>query len=296
MHRHLSRLTRLSLASAIGLGTIAFAVPAFAEDATPLPVAEPIVASQNGPEAVAEGAISKLTVDPATRLADIQAKGAAAIAKRQTTLSELTAKLAAQTTDCGSNGAMTAEVAATSAGLATVGANLQTVTDLTAAKTLYRSIFTDYRVYLLVSPKAGKVIRCDAQIARNAALTADAAKLQAAIDEAKAKGVDTTAAQAAKDAAVAQLAGIVPANALNGVMGLVPDKGDKAVQAANTAALNASDKILDANFASQKSVHQQLISARKLLSGTAQAARAVAKTERAAAKAARVAARSTKKH
>jgi hypothetical protein len=48
-------------------------------------------------------------------------------------------------------------------------------------------------------------------------------------------------------------------------MGLVPDKGDKAVQAANAAALKASDTALDGTYASQKSVNSQYNNVRILL-------------------------------
>lgn len=265
-----------------GLGTAAYA-----QSDTTVLAPEPVVPTQNDPAAKAEGAVSKSTVDPATRLAEIKAKGATKISERQTTLTSMQGRLAQQTKDCGSNAAMSAEIASTSASLATVGTSLAAATDVNAAKVLYKSIFIDHRVYLLVAPKAGKVIRCDSQLARTDALTAEAAKLQTAIDEAKAKGVDTAAAQAAKDAATALLATINPAPALGGIMGLVPDKGDKAVQASNTAALNAADAALDASSAQQRSVNQQLDAARKLLresSSTTRSSVAVAKKADAAAK------------
>ena len=143
-----------------------------------------------------------------------------------------------------------------------------------------RSIFINYRVYMLVAPKAGKVIRCDVQVLRNEALTVEGAKLQVSIDEAKAKGVDTTAAQAAKDAAMAQLAGINPSVALPPIMGLVPDKGDKAVAASNTAALSSADAVLDGTYGAQKSVNAQFVAARKALRSSASATREVKKTPR----------------
>jgi hypothetical protein len=256
----------LAVAAVVGFAAMTGSVAVADTESSTLPP-EPVVPTQNDPAARAEGTISKSTVDPATRLAEIKAKGAAEIAKRQATLSSLQARLAQQTKDCGSNAAMATEMTTTSASLTTVGTNLAAATDLGGAKTLAKSIFIDHRVYLLVAPKAGKVIRCDGQLVRNDALSAEATKLQTAIDEAKAKGVDTTAAQAAKDAAVALLITINPAPALGGIMGLVPDKGDKAVQASNTAALNAADAALDASAAQQRSVNQQLDAARKLLRG-----------------------------
>jgi hypothetical protein len=261
---------RLVLASAVAVTSMGFATPAFADDdaskSTLVLVGEPAVASQKGPEAVAEGLLNRSSVDLETQLTAVKAKGVAALAQRQKTLADLVGKLAAQTKDCGSNGAMSAQIGAANTGLAGVGAALAASTDINAAKTLYRTIFTDFRIYLLVAPQTGKVIRCDVFLARNEALTAEAAKLQLAIDAAKLRGANTAAAQAAKDAAVAQLGTILPANSIVGVTALIADKGDSAVQASNTAALDKSDAALDASAAAQRSVNAQFDAARKLLS------------------------------
>ena len=263
------RSVRLVLVSAVAVTSMGFAAPAFADDDSSKPtlvlVGEPIVASQKGPEAVAEGVVNRSSVDLETQLTAVKAKGVAALAQRQRTLADLLGKLAAQTKDCGSNAAMSAQIGAANTGLAGVGAALAASTDINAAKTLYRTMFTDFRVYLLVAPQTGKVVRCDVLLARNEALTAEGARLQLSIDAAKLRGANTAAAQASKDAAVAQLGTILPANSIVGVAALIPDKGDPAVQASNTAALNNSDAALDANVAAQRSVNAQFDAARKLL-------------------------------
>ncbi len=263
------RSVRLGLVSAVAVSSLGFAAPAFADDVTSTPtlvlIAEPVVASQKGPEAVAEGVVNRSSVDAEGQLTAVKAKGAAAIAQRQRTLADLVGKLGAQTKDCGSNGVVSAQLGAAATGLAGVGTALGASTDINAAKTLYRSIFIDFRVYLLVAPKTGKIVRCDVLLARNEALTAEGARLQAAIDAAKLRGANTGAAQAAKDTAIAQLATIVPANSIVGVAALVPDKGDSAVQLSNTTVLNNSDGALDANAAAQRSVNAQFDVARKLL-------------------------------
>lgn len=264
------RSVRLVLASAVGVASLGFAAPAFADDdsskSTFVLVAEPIVASQKGPEATAEGVVNRSTVDLETQLTAVKAKGAAAIAQRQRTLADLVGRLGAQTKDCGSNAVMSAQIGAATTGLAGVGVALGASTDINAAKTLYRTIFTDFRIYLLVAPQTGKIVRCDVLLSRNEALTAEGARLQLSINAAKLRGANTAAAQAAKDAAIAQLGTVVPANSIVGVVGLVPDKGDPAVQLANTVALNNSDAALDANAAAQRSVNLQFDAARKLLS------------------------------
>ena len=282
------RFAAAALTIAMIAGAFGSAPRASADDSSPLPVAEPVVPSQNSPDATSESLVTKSSVDPTVRLADVKAKGAAAIAKRQTTLAEVAGRLGSQTKDCGSNAAMAAELTASATSLTSVGASLSAATDLKAAKTLYRSIFIDHRVYLVVAPKAGKVIRCDNQLLRNEALATEGAKLQVSIDEAKAKGVDTTAAQALKDAAMAQLAGINPAAALPGVIGLVPDKGDKTIQASNAAALRSSDAVLDGTYGAQKAVNAQFAAARKALANAA----SITRTSK---KAAAVETRTTKK-
>jgi hypothetical protein len=260
------RSVRLVLVSAVAVTSLGFAAPAFADDASSTPtlvlVAEPVVASQKGPEAVAEGVVNRSSVDVETQLTAVKAKGAAAIAQRQRTLADLVGKLGAQSKDCGSNAAISAQIGAAATGLAGVGVALGASTDINAAKTLYRTIFTDFRIYLLVAPQTGKIVRCDVLLARN---EAEGARVQAAIEAAKLRGANTAAAQAAKDAAIAQLGTILPANSIVGVAALVPDKGDPAVQLSNTTALNNSDAALDANAAAQRSVNAQFDVARKLL-------------------------------
>jgi hypothetical protein len=264
IRKTLRRTAPFALTSLLILGAAPAAIAdSGGSSSTPIPVSEPVVQSQNSPEAQSEAAISK-AVAP-SNLNDLKAKGAAEIAKRQRTLNDLAAKLGAQTTDCGSNAAMTNEVRNSSVSLATVGVNLAGSADPVAARALYRSIFNDHRIYILVAPKAGKVLRCNAILARSAALTNEAAALQVKLDAAKAGGADTTAAQATKNAGLTLLGTVNVTAVLAPIMGLVPDKGVDSVQASNTAALKAADVALDAAYAIQKQVHSQFEAARKLL-------------------------------
>jgi hypothetical protein len=258
------RMTRYSLTSAASIVMLlAISSPAGAVDApTPLPVPEPSVATPASPQAAAEittPATSTLT------LPSIQANGAAAIAKRQVTLSGLATKLSAQTKDCGTTAAMQAEIARTSTGLSTLGVALASTTDITAARTLYRQIFFEYRVYALVEPKAGIVQRCATQLSRNDALSAEAIRLQGLIDRAAASGLNTVVAQTAKNSAVATLAGINPIPSQSGATYLVPDRGDKALLAANTAALKSANGQLNDTLRLQRTVNSQLDAVRAAL-------------------------------
>ncbi len=264
IRKHLfTRTAPLALTVLFVLGSAPAAFADSTGDTAPLPVSEPIVPSQNSAEATSEADAAKRPA-PAN-LNDLKSKGAAEIAKRQKTLNDIAGKLAAQTTDCGSNAAMSTQVASTSTSLASVGVNLAAATDPVAARTLYKSIFIDHRVYILVAPKAGKVLRCDAVLARTVALTTNGATLQAKIDAAKASGVDTTAAQASKDLGSALLLTVNPTGALTPIIGLVPDRGVEAVRLSNSAALKAADTALDGSLATQKQVHAQFEAARKLL-------------------------------
>jgi hypothetical protein len=256
------RKTSFAIAALLVLGS---APAAFADESNsnPVPVADPTSQSQNSPEAQSEAASANAAA-PAN-INDVKSRGAAEIAKRQKSLADAAGKLAAQTTDCGYNAAMGNEIKNTSVSLATVGVNLAGTVDPAAAKTLLKSIFIDHRVYALVLPKAGKVLRCDAILARTAAITTNAATFQTKLDAAKTSGVDTTAAQAGKNTAMTLLGTVNPAPIVAPIMGLVPDKGVDTVLASNRTALQTADAGLDAAVAVQKSVHQQLETARKTL-------------------------------
>ena len=287
---NLSRKTTQRTAALLGLGLIASmglaAAPASADDLTAPPVPT---------QASAEAVLEKAGPSVELKLVVIRSKGAAEIAKRQISLTTTQAKLAAVTTDCGFNAARTGEITATASGLAGLGAQLAATTDLATARTLYSKIFTEYRVYLVVLPKAGKALRCDHYLVRIADFNADAVKLQTTIDAAKAGGADTTAAQALKDAGVATVAALNPTGAITPCMALVPDRGDKAVQAANAAALVSCDGALDAVGAGLKSGRGQLDQARAALRSAKATDKASDKTARQAQKAADKAARDAQK-
>lgn len=269
-------LLSLAVVGAALVGT----TPASADDT----VVTIVVPTQNAPEAIAEKAIPPVEL----KLVVIRSKGAAEIAKRQASLANSQAKLASQKADCGFNAARAAEMTATSTGLATLGGQLAATTDLPTARTLYGRIFTDHRVYLVVLPKTGNAMRCDNMVESIAKFNESALKLQTEIDAARAKGADTTAAQILKDSAAALVAGQNPTAAITPCAGLVPDKGDKTVQAANAAALQGCDASLDAISANLKSARAQLEQARAALK-TARA------TDKASDKASDKAAREAKR-
>ena len=291
--RSVATLALVGLAGTLGSFGLS-ASPAFADDAPAPAIVEPVapvVATQASPEAVAEKSITPVDL----KLTVIRSKGAAEIAKRQISLSSSQTKLAGQTTDCGFNAARSGEMTATSTGLATLGSQLAATTDLATAKSRYVKIFTDFRVYLVVLPKTGNAIRCDFLSLSITQFNTAAAKLQVEIDAVKAGGGDTTAAQALKNSAVATVAPLNPTAAITPCAGLVPDKGDKAVQAANATALSGCDASLDAIGVSMKSARSQLNQSRAALKGARSADRDADKAKREADKAAREAKKDAEK-
>ena len=283
--RSVATLALVGLAGTLGSFGLS-ASPAFADDAPVLAIVEPVapvVATQASPEAVAEKSITPVDI----KLTVLRSKGAAEIAKRQISLNSSQTKLAGQTTDCGFNAARSGEMAATSTGLAALGSQLAATTDLATATSLYGKIFTDFRVYLVVLPKTGNAMRCDFFVKSITEFNTAAAKLQVEIDAVKAGGGDTTAAQALKNSAVATVAPLNPTAAITPCAGLVPDKGDKAIQAANATALSGCDASLDAIGVSMKSARSQLNQSRAALKGARSADRDADKAKREADKDAR---------
>jgi hypothetical protein len=256
---------------------------------TPVPIT-PVLTPETviGGVATVEATAEASPHSTAGSLAELKAKGAKDIAVRQKTLADSLAKLASQPKDCGFNATMAAEIQRTAASLANVGQALATTADLNAAKTLYRSIFIDHRVYLVVRPKASAVVRCDSQLVRNDKLANEGVQLQQRIDALRAKGIDTTAAQNTKNAALATLSTINPAPAVAAVMGIAPDRGDKNIQAANTAAFKAADAALDNTANLQRQVDKQLDQVRRSINENNRSAdQAAREAERNARKAER---------
>ena len=254
----LAATTTATLFVAVGALAVGLATPARAQTVSIIFV-EPVVPTQNDVAAVAE---NQVATTPA-RLADVKANAATEIAKRQRTLSELTGRVSVSTRDCGSNTAMLGEISSTASRLTALGQTIAAEADLTRARAEFQEIYTSFRVYLLVAPKAGKVVRCDAQLVRMDELRAKAAQIQATLNATRASGADVAAPQLALTQALASLGALNPAVAMSGIIGLVPDRGVDSVRAANSAALKASDGILDATNKALRDVNEQLDRVRK---------------------------------
>jgi hypothetical protein len=186
-------------------------------------------------------------------LAALKAKAAEAIAKRQRDLATWSAKVSSQTTDCGQNAAVLSRIGATQAGLTLLGTSIAAAATTDVAKPLYQQIFTHQRVYLVVSPVVHTALACDAQFARASRQATNVTELNTKIAAAKAKGVNTAAAEAlvAQVGPLTEAGKSASAAAAASLSGIAPDQGNEATKTANgTAVTNARNgiKTADASF------------------------------------------------
>ncbi len=138
-----------------------------------------------------------LTAAQTKALTNLKTRGAAEIDRRVTNLTAANAKLAssAKLTPADKT-ALSGQVNDELTALTQLRAKLTADTDLATARTDVQSIVTDYRVYVLMLPKARLVAAVDRLIVTQGDLTSLSARLKTKIDAAKAAGKDTTAMQA----------------------------------------------------------------------------------------------------
>ena len=131
----------------------------------------------------------------------LRAFGDCEIARRNTTLNDLAAKVtASKTLTSADAAALSSEIASTRSGLAGLKTTIDSETGLVALRADIAKIATDYRVYLLVVPQVNLVSAADTVMAAQAKFSKVNDALAARIAAAKAAGKDTNAAQADLDA------------------------------------------------------------------------------------------------
>jgi hypothetical protein len=206
---------RLGAAALVAGATLVAAAPAWA--ATPTPTDPP----------------------PPSRLVELKAKADEAVKDRLAQIDKLTGRLNSAGADCGQNADVLGQLGADRAGLQSLDATIQAETDGAKAVAEYRRIFTDFRIYWLQTPKTSEVVACDRVSKADSTLTSLRQKVQARVDEAKAKGYDVTKAQAALDDMGSKLTAATASagQASSSVADLQPDKGDRSVLSFNLAAL-----------------------------------------------------------
>ena len=119
----------------------------------------------------------------ATRLANIKAKGAAEITRRLDSLNAAVTKINGLARITASDKAyLLSEINNEISGLTALQSKLAADTTLSQAITDAQSIYTEYRVYALVLPKAWLVATADSQLVTEGNLTTLAQKLQSRIN------------------------------------------------------------------------------------------------------------------
>ena len=131
----------------------------------------------------------------------LRAFGDCEIDRRLTLLGTLASRVSGSTTLTDADRlALSTGISSTVSGLTALRATIDGETDVDALKADIRKIVTDYRVYVLVTPKTGLVIAADTLQVGYTKFDAVDQRLADAIAAAKAAGKDTTKAQADYDA------------------------------------------------------------------------------------------------
>lgn len=186
------------------------------------------------------GAASTVTAtgDKAQTVKDDAAQ---AIAKRQAQLVTLGQRLSASPA-CDTDGHVAGIITADQSGLAALGDEIAADTDPATLATDVRSIFTDFRIYAVVTPQANTATARGHIGTASRTLSGDLASADQLIAAAKSAGRDTAAAEAAAADMATQLdAATGPAqDAAAKVAALQPDRGDTGVASANAAAVKAA--------------------------------------------------------
>jgi len=188
---------------------------------------------------VAAPAFAQTDPPPPAKLTELKARADEAVKDRQSQIDKLSGRLNGAGADCGQNADVGGQLASDKSGLQALDATIQAETDGRKAVAEYRQIFTDFRIYWLQTPKTSEVVACDRESKADATLASLKAKIQARVDEAKAKGYDVSGAQSALDDMGAKLTDATShaRQASSSVGDLQPDKGDRSLLSSNFAAL-----------------------------------------------------------
>lgn len=202
-----------ALASAVAIAVLASSGGA-AYSAGPGPVA-------GGPAGVGACKTQASVVRSGATVADLQTFGDCEIARRLTTLDQLSAAVRASNGLTSSHAAsLTGDIAAARSGLNGLSATLDSLTRLAPARAAILQIVNGYRVYLLLGPQVRLTIAADSELALKPHFDQLASTLADRISAAQAHGKDVRAAQTALAAmksavaAAAVVATAVPAKLL----------------------------------------------------------------------------------
>jgi len=184
-------LAAAGLLVTLAAGTVSAVAP------SPLPAEPPTDSARCVQPAQGEGVDS---------VGNLRRFGDCEVDRRLALLDRLASNLAGSTalTDT-HRAALAAEITATTAGLTALRSTIDHETDVDALRADVKRIATDYRVYLLVAPKARLVVVADRLASGYDRFDTVEQRLADAIATAKAAGKDVATAQAAYDAMTASV-------------------------------------------------------------------------------------------
>jgi hypothetical protein len=194
-----------------------------------------------------------------TRAARAKEKAAQEIDRRIASLNTLVARITAMSkvADTLKTNIKT-NVQAQIDGLTALKTKIEADTDLATLKTDVKSVTDSYRIYMLVMPQTRITAAADRMATVINMMFGVGTKLQARINSAKASGADTAALEATLVDLGAKLSSAQThaTAAVNLIVALTPDNGDKTVMASNEAAIKNAQKEIKAG-------HEDLVAGRK---------------------------------
>ena len=194
-----------------------------------------------------------------TRAARAKEKAAQEIDRRIASLNALVARITAMSkvADTLKTNIKT-NVQAQIDGLTALKTKIEAHTDLATLKTDVKSVTDSYRIYMLVMPQTRITAAADRMATVINMMFGVGTKLQARINSAKASGADTAALEATLVDLGAKLSSAQThaTAAVNLIVALTPDNGDKTVMASNEAAIKNAQKEIKAG-------HEDLVAGRK---------------------------------
>jgi len=191
-------------------------------------------------------AASPTTTRVPAALDDIKRDGAKAIADREAQLTKLAGRLSSAP-NCDAGGKIAGEIASDGPALTTLGNKLASAATVVEARNDYKSIFDDYRIYLVVTPQAYVASACGHITQAAATLTKDESTLMTRVRAAEAGGADMSDAKAVLNDMTSQLADAATAGnrASATLTAINPDHGDKSIEASNKTAVENAKHDLD---------------------------------------------------
>lgn len=177
------------------------------------------------------------------RIATVISRSDTEITQRITDLNNLNTRIQAMVNvSAGEKATLQNEIQTNISGLTSLKASIDAGTDLTTVRNQEKTIFTSFRIYMLVIPQGYILAGADRVNTIDGMMTTLASKLQARISQAQSQGYTVTSLQSALSDFNAKVsdAAAQGQSANSGVMSLVPDQGNQGTITSNHTALVAA--------------------------------------------------------